>query len=1309
MYSSTRLRQLLGVCLLAVAGLAASATDAFATHFRYGTIKWTVVNPSTPNVVTIRFESAWRQSYPWSPWSPTLVGEEVTTSVANLGQIIVRNSSGGTVATLTPTLTVTALNFAQDWFAATYETTITLPATTSTYTATFTGCCRITTLRDLNSDRDFIVQAGITVKMPPNAVNQPPTSATVPIITLATGRAASVQLPGSDPNGDAVTFRLASSVESGLFNLQPQSPLPGSTGAFQLSGSGLVTWTPSVNGLYAVQVRLSDPLGAFTVIDLLFNVITATGQLPMVSINGTAGPKTFSVVHGTPVSFTVKGTDPENTPVALTSSALPVGSNMSPSLPMTAVNATSTFDWTPAPSAVGNYVMSFAALDGAGLQATNSVTLIVTNTLPTINCTTNGALIEASSASGGSFQLTADVGDLDDDTLTIRFFVDGIQRRVSGLLTPPATDTHSATFGFGNHTYEARVTDGPGTRSCTGTFKVQDTTAPSILVDPGDQTLAATAADGAVASFVVTAHDAVDAEPEIVCSHSSGGTFPIAMTTVTCTATDALGNHNEASFTINVIDAHAPVIEAHGDVTAEATSASGAMVGYLAPPTQDAIDGAGTSTCVPAPGSSFNLGVTPVTCSAADAFGNHAVDTTFNVIVLDTTAPTIDARGNETAEATGPGGAAVAYAAPATHDAVDGDGLATCSPISGSTFAIGENAVTCSATDAHNNAAANTTFNVFIVDTKPPVIAAHADETAEATSSSGAEVSYASPATDDIVDGDGSASCTPASGSTFPRGESTVTCSATDAHGNHAANTTFKVLVVDTTAPTIDAPADVTVEAVDANGANVSYAAPASHDAVDGDGLASCSPVSGSLFPPGTSTVTCSATDAAGNHAADTTFSVTVRDTTAPTIDAHGDESGEATGPTGALVMYGAPATHDAVSGTGVASCNPASGSTFALGTTTVTCSAADAAGNHATDTTFSVTVVDTKAPTIDAHAAVTVLATSAAGAEVNYDLPATHDAVDGDRVATCAPAPGSTFAIGATTVTCSAIDAHGNHAVDISFTVTVTNNTPTFTPPADISVPATSGLGATVSFAAEGSDVEDGAIAAACTPAAGSTFPLGTTTVQCTVTDLAGAKATGSFEVTVTNNAPTFTPPAHVVVEATGAAGAVVTFSANGSDIEQGAIQAACVPASGSPFAIGTTTVDCTVTDVGAASVSGSFTVTVRDTTAPSIATVTPSARSLWPPNHKLAPIAISVAAADLVTSAPMCTITGVTSNEPQNGLGDGDTPNDWLITGPLTLQVRAERAGNATGRIYTITIRCTDLAGNASTATTTVSVPKS
>lgn len=94
-----------------------------------------------------------------------------------------------------------------------------------------------------------------------------------------------------------------------------------------------------------------------------------------------------------------------------------------------------------------------------------------------------------------------------------------------------------------------------------------------------------------------------------------------------------------------------------------------------------------------------------------------------------------------------------------------------------------------------------------------------------------------------------------------------------------------------------------------------------------------------------------------------------------------------------------------------------------------------------------------------------------------------------------------------------------------------------------------------------------------------------------------------------------------------------------------------------------------------------------------------------LWPPNHKLVPLTVSV---NTTGSPSTCKIVSVTSNQPINGKGDGNTSPDWVITGDLTVLLRAERAGNIkTDRVYTITVECTDAFGNSARANVSVSVP--
>jgi hypothetical protein len=117
---------------------------------------------------------------------------------------------------------------------------------------------------------------------------------------------------------------------------------------------------------------------------------------------------------------------------------------------------------------------------------------------------------------------------------------------------------------------------------------------------------------------------------------------------------------------------------------------------------------------------------------------------------------------------------------------------------------------------------------------------------------------------------------------------------------------------------------------------------------------------------------------------------------------------------------------------------------------------------------------------------------------------------------------------------------------------------------------------------------------------------------------------------------------------------------------------------------------------------------VTVNDTEGPGVGPVTASPNSLWPANHKMQDVTLTYnVSADNCGGAVTCVVSSVTSNEPVNGTGDGDTAPDWVIVSPTKVQLRAERSGGGTGRTYTITVRCTDARGNHTFRTTTVTVP--
>ena len=116
-----------------------------------------------------------------------------------------------------------------------------------------------------------------------------------------------------------------------------------------------------------------------------------------------------------------------------------------------------------------------------------------------------------------------------------------------------------------------------------------------------------------------------------------------------------------------------------------------------------------------------------------------------------------------------------------------------------------------------------------------------------------------------------------------------------------------------------------------------------------------------------------------------------------------------------------------------------------------------------------------------------------------------------------------------------------------------------------------------------------------------------------------------------------------------------------------------------------------------------------VVDTIPPIVTSTKATPNVLWPPNHKMVAIAVDAAVAD-ICGGTTWKITSITSSEPVNSVGDGNTSPDWEITGVHTANLRAERSGVTGPRLYTITVQATDEAGNVSqTKNVIVTVPHS
>jgi Ca2+-binding RTX toxin-like protein len=226
------------------------------------------------------------------------------------------------------------------------------------------------------------------------------------------------------------------------------------------------------------------------------------------------------------------------------------------------------------------------------------------------------------------------------------------------------------------------------------------------------------------------------------------------------------------------------------------------------------------------------------------------------VLMPDLAAPVIELPDDFIVEATGPGGAVVTFAATA-NDNKDGIVPVTLAPDSGSLFPLGTTTVTASAVDFHGNTATDS-FLVTVVDTTPPILTVPTAITAEATSPAGAIVTFAATAID-IVSGSVAVSFSVAPGSIFPLGTTTVVATATDAAGNTGTGS-FTVTVVDTTAPAITVPPNVTITTCDRPDIGQATAT----DAVG-------TPIIGSDAPPlfalGITYVTWRAVDPSGNAA----------------------------------------------------------------------------------------------------------------------------------------------------------------------------------------------------------------------------------------------------------------------------------------------------------------------------------------------------------------------------------------------------------------------------------------------------------
>jgi len=1028
-----------------------------------------------------------------------------------------------------------------------------------------------------------------------------------------------------------------------------------------------------------VDVVCTPPSGSH--FDFGTTVVTCTAT----DNKGNTAQCTFrvNVVEDAPLTLTC----PANITVECTS---PAGAVVEYPLPM----LSDTCDTPPTPTcnppsgSVFPIGMTTVTCSAGGAECTFKVTVVDTQP-PSIVCPHNLS-IECTSPSGTpvNFQVHAeDTCDPDPEVVCV----------------PPS----GSNFPVGVTWVTCTATDDAGNEDeCDFKVTVTDRTPPDITC-PQDFTVACDQGAGAVVNYPPPmVSDNCDDDVTVVCTPPSGSVLPVGSTCITCVATDDAGNSADCEFCVTVTDVGPPELACVDDIRVECTSPNGAIVNYPLPVVSGTCSPDPTITCTPASGSQFPIGMTVVTCTATDGpSGPILAECTFKVTVEDTTPPNVVCPADIIVECETLQGTEVNFSVTAT-DTCDPDPAIVCNPPSGTVFAPGSTMVECCATDAAGNQSC-CTFTVNVVDTRPPIISCPANITVECESPAGTPVSFTVGAIDACDAPVETLVCTPASGSVFAPGMTTVTCRATDDSGN-SSECDFKITVVDTTPPEITCSQDcVVIECDQSNGGTIQYPTPTATDLCDPDPQVTCDPPAGTVLPLGTHTVTCTATDGSGNMA-QCNFEVKVVDTAPPELVCLQDMTLECTGPDGAVVTYSDPTATDTCDPAPNLVCLPASGSVFPLGCTVVTCTADDQSGNMV-QCTFKITVVDTTPPVLQCPGDMTLMCTSPDGTPVSFDVTAT-DVCDPEPVVTCTPPSGSQFPIGMTMVMCSAVDNAGNMS-QCSFKVMVVDNTPPqIVCSPDFERECVENGGSVVTYPAPNVvDDCDPNPTVVCDPPSGTFLLLGCHTITCTATDAFGNEASCEFTVCVVDTTPPeLVCPSNMTVECESPDGTVVDYPLPvANDACDGQPPVTCLPPSGSLFPLGDTEVVCSATDQSGNPVQCTFVISVVDTTPPDIICPEPITASCTSPDG--APVVFQAGATDICDLNPQlvcvppsgsvfplgqssvtCTATDADGNESEctfditvidgpvgGGAGAGMNPSAPMITCPPDVTVECTSEG--------------------------------
>ncbi|MFS4449701.1 HYR domain-containing protein [Maribacter sp. 2307UL18-2] len=642
--------------------------------------------------------------------------------------------------------------------------------------------------------------------------------------------------------------------------------------------------------------------------------------------------------------------------------------------------------------------------------------------------------------------------------------IDELTYTLSGATNGSGTDLDGVVFSQGVTTVTWIATDPAGlTASCSFDVTITDDTDPTVSC-LGNQTVNtntdvcsythagnswnASVSDNCGIPTIV--YELSGATEGTVPSTLDGTTFNVGITNVQAVVTDASGNTDTCDFSIGVNDQEAPQITGLPSDTVIDTNVDSCVgtVNWIAPIANDncnvqSLVQTSSPTADLSNGDDFPLGITTITYTATDDTGNTATES-FTITVLDNQNPEISCPSDISQNATNDVcGAVVTYMPPIGTDNCSGVSTIQISGLaSGATFPVGITTNTFEVTDASGNTA-TCSFTITILDNEAPsVVNIPADITVgNDTDNCGAIVTWVAPtSSDNCSDSTITQTSGNSNGTFFPIGATTITYTATDASGN-STNTSFTINVEDRQQPVIEAcPTNITKPS-DAGqcGTMVSWTEPSVTDNCTNPATIvwTKSHTPGSVFPVGTTTVTYIATDEATNNSLVCSFDVLVEDIEKPVI---GDCPSNITttvdsGECDAMVSWTEPTAVDNCTDemTLVWTKSHIPGSTFPVGTTTVSYIATDASGNTSATCRFDVVVADNEAPQAACIAPTIFLDATGVATLTSAD-------VDGGSSDNCTLSANLIFTLSKSTFNCSdlgtnpitvtVIDESGNESV---------------------------------------------------------------------------------------------------------------------------------------------------------------------------------------------------------------------------------------------------------------------------------------